>query len=766
MEDFKLSVRGLIEFVMRSGDIDNSFTDRGRLKEGQRIHQKLQKEYGKNYEKEVRLTNETFHKEMLFKVEGRADGIFREEDHALIDEIKTTTRPLKELEYNTNPLHWAQAKCYGYFYCIKEELSNIDLQLTYYNVENSEIKRIVKNFSFFELEEFYLNLLDLYLDFSIMIVEFRKKRDEKIKSTTFPFPIYRKGQRELAVAVYNVISTDSRLFVEAPTGIGKTMSTIFPSIKALGNKKTDKIFYLTARSTTKEEANKAIVRLMGKGLELKTLTITAKEKICLNNEIKCNPKDCPYAKGHFDRVNEARFDIYEHEDVLNMETILSYARKHKVCPMEFQLDMANFCDLIICDYNYCFDPAVYLKRFFDVTVENYTFLVDEAHNLVDRSRAMYSAEFSLSSLREMVDLFDEKHYKIVKQIEELIKYLESFKFDNKTTEVVEEYININFSDNLEITLRMLEKFLSKEKEVSYYDSVLENYFILKQFYRITDYYAENYKTLIRKEEDDRIIELLCLDTSPILKNILKRAKSSIFFSATLSPMSFYVDVFGCKNSNYYKLKLPSPFNPDFFKAGIIPLSTRYIDREDNYDIITRVLEKYAKREGNFLLFFPSYKFMTEIYNRFDKKYKEVAVQNRVMTETERQDFLSLFTQKSNRVGFVVLGGVFSEGIDLAGERLKGVGIVSVGLPGISTQRNLIRDYYDEMGKKGFEYAYIYPGMNKICQAAGRVIRTAQDRGDCVLIDDRFQKHPYKNLLPSHWKDIRLFRRPRDLDYFL
>lgn len=766
MEDFKLSVRGLIEFVMRSGDIDNSFTDRGRLKEGQRIHQKLQKEYGKNYEKEVRLTNETFHKEMLFKVEGRADGIFREDDHALIDEIKTTTRTLKELEYNTNPLHWAQVKCYGYFYCIKEELSNIDLQLTYYNVENSEIKRIVKNFSFFELEEFYLNLLDLYLDFSIMIVEFRKKRDEKIKSTTFPFPIYRKGQRELSVAVYNVISTESRLFVEAPTGIGKTMSTIFPSIKALGNKKTDKIFYLTARSTTKEEANKAIVRLMGKGLELKTLTITAKEKICLNNEIKCNPKDCPYAKGHFDRVNEAIFDIYEHEDVLNMETILSYARKHKVCPMEFQLDMANFCDLIICDYNYCFDPAVYLKRFFDVTVENYTFLVDEAHNLVDRARDMYSAEFSLNNLQEMSNLFDEKHYKIVKQIEELIKYLKGFKIDNNNTEVVEEYININFLDNLEITLRMLEKFLSKEKEVSYYDRVLENYFILKQFYRITDYYADNYKTLIRKEEDDRIIELLCLDTSPILKNILKRAKSSIFFSATLSPMSFYVDVFGCKNSNYYKLKLPSPFNPDFFKAGIVPLSTRYIDREDNYDIITRVLEKYAKREGNFLLFFPSYKFMTEIYNRFDKKYKEVAVQNRVMTETERQDFLSLFTQKSNRVGFVVLGGVFSEGIDLAGERLKGVGIVSVGLPGISTQRNLIRNYYDEMGKKGFEYAYIYPGMNKICQAAGRVIRTAQDRGDCVLIDDRFQKYPYKNLLPSHWKDIRLFRRPRDLDYFL
>ncbi|MDO5018175.1 MAG: ATP-dependent DNA helicase [Lagierella massiliensis] len=764
MEDFKLSVRGLIEFVMRSGDIDNSFIDKGRMKEGQRIHSKLQREYGKNHEKEVFLKNETFHKELLFRVEGRADGIYRKGDYALIDEIKTTTRPLEQLEYNTNPLHWAQGKCYGYFYALKEGLESIDIQLTYFNVENSEIKRIVKNFSFLELEEFYLNLLDLYLDFSIMIVNFRKNRDEKIKSVPFPYTIYRKGQRELSISVYNVLKDRSRLFVEAPTGIGKTMSTIYPAIKALGNKITDKLFYLTARSTTKNEANKAILRLMDKGLILKTLTITAKEKICINDIIKCNPKDCPYAKGHFDRVNEAIFDIYENEDFLNRETIIAYARKHRVCPMEFQLDMANFSDLIICDYNYCFDPTVYLRRFFDSSVENYSFLVDEAHNLVDRGRNMYSSEISRNMIDEIREILEEKHYKLSLKLAKLIKYINSIELKNKIS--VKKTLDIKFLEDLNICLKGLEKFLVKNKEFESYDKILDIYFELKRFFKITDFYSTNYNTLFIEEEHDKIMKILCLDTSPIFKDILKRAQSTIFFSATLSPMDFYVDLFGSFNSKYYKLKLPSPFDPKNFKVGVLPISTRYVDRDKNYDIITKVLQKYTNRKGNFLLFFPSYKFMMEVYNKFNVKDKKIAVQNKLMTETEREDFLALFTTKSNIIGFVVLGGVFSEGIDLAGNRLKGVSVVSVGLPGISIERDLIKNYYCERDKLGFDYAYIYPGMNKVQQAGGRVIRTASDVGDCILIDDRFFNYPYKNLIPRHWKNIRSIFTLRDLDNFL
>ncbi|WP_300411193.1 ATP-dependent DNA helicase [Lagierella sp.] len=766
MEDFKLSVRGLIEFVMRSGDIDSSFTDTGRLREGQKIHSKLQKEYGEFYEKEVYLKNETFHKELLFKVEGRADGIYRKGNEVLIDEIKTTTRPLNQLEYNTNPLHWSQAKCYGYFYAIKEGLDNIDIQLTYYNVDEKDIKRIIKNFSFSQLEEFYLNLLDLYLDFSIMIVNFRKNRDEHINSLPFPFPVYRKGQRELAVAVYNVLKSETRLFVEAPTGIGKTMSTVFPSIKAIGNKLTDKVFYLTARTTTKNEANKAVLRLMDRGLLLKTLTITAKEKICINDEVKCNPKDCPFAKGHYDRVNDAIFDIYENEDVLNMETIVSYSKKHKVCPMEFQLDMANFSDLIICDYNYCFDPTVYLRRFFEGSVEKYTFLVDEAHNLVDRGRRMYSEEISLNMIEETASLFDEKHHRIQKKMFEIANYLKTYKsMLSDRGEYVEKNLDEDFITKLNITLRAIERFLVEFKDASYYDRVLETYFELRRFFKISDYYSKNYVTVVKEEDLDIKMKFLCLDTSPIFKDILKRAESTVFFSATLSPMDFYVDVFGCKTSTYYRLKLPSPFDPNNFKVGIAPISTRYLDRIKNYDIITKVLEKYTNRPGNYLLFFPSYKFMMEVFDRFNKKDRNLILQEKGMTEMEREAFLSRFTFDSNITGFVVLGGVFSEGIDLAGSRLKGVGIVSVGLPGISLERDLIKKYYDENDKIGFEYAYIYPGMNKVSQGGGRVIRTAQDIGDCLLIDDRFLKYPYKNLIPRHWKNIRILEKPRDLNYF-
>src|SRR5699024_4638180 len=338
MDKIKLSVGSLINFVMRSGDIDNSFRQNKRAEEGRKIHQKLQKEYGDYYISEVFLKNETIFDDIIFEVEGRADGIYHKGKEVLIDEIKSTTRNLEELKYNSNPLHWAQAKCYGYFYCVKNNLEKINIQLTYYQVDTDEIKKIYECFDFKDLKEFYYALLELYLDFSRRIIDFRKKRDEKIKILQFPYINYRPGQREMSVAVYNTIREKKVLLCEAAKGIGKTMGNLFPAIKAIGEGELDKIFYLTARSTTKESANKAVYKLMDRGLLFKTVTLTAKKKICINTEVKCNPKDCPFAKGHFDRVNDAIIDLYENEDILHMENIVRYAKKHKVCPMEFQLD--------------------------------------------------------------------------------------------------------------------------------------------------------------------------------------------------------------------------------------------------------------------------------------------------------------------------------------------------------------------------------------------------------------------------------------------
>lgn len=756
MDKIKLSVGSLIDFVMRSGDIDTSFRQNKRAEEGRKIHQKLQKEYGDYYLSEVPIKNETEFENIIFQVEGRVDGIYHKKNEVLIDEIKSTTRNLDELKYNSNPLHWAQAKCYGYFYCLNNNLENIDIQLTYYQVDTDEIKKIYKNFTFKELEEFYYALLELYMDFSRRIINFRNNRDEHIKTLRFPYINYRKGQREMSVAVYNTIREEKILLCEAATGIGKTMGTIFPAIKAIGEDKLDKIFYLTARSTTKEAASKAIYKLMDRGLLFKTVTITAKDKICINDEVKCNPKDCPFAKGHFDRVNDAIIDIYENEDILYMETIIKYSKKHKVCPMEFQLDMAIYSDLVVCDYNYAFDPIIYLRRFFDDSIDRYSFLVDESHNLIDRGRDMYTSVISTSQIVKGINVLGDEDFRIKNSLNKLISLIEDFYELRSNKEYISYYLDDEIIEQIIISMRQMEKFLSEKKEYPDYDIVMDTYFELSRFIKISDFYGDNFVTIVYKEEEDIKFKIMCIDTSKLFENILNRAKATIYFSATLSPIDFYARLLG-GGEDYYHMRLPSPFNRENLKINICPISTRYLDREKNYPIITKIVEEYTNYKGNTMLFFPSYKFMQEVYNRYEVEGKEILVQNSNMSEDERDLFLRQFKENSNITAFVVLGGVFSEGIDLVGNRLNKVGIISVGLPGLSVERNLIKEYFDKKENKGFEYSYIYPGMNKIAQAGGRVIRDKDDRGQVLLIDDRFLKHPYNKLMPIQWQKIGIIR---------
>lgn len=762
MDKIKLSVGSLIEFVMRSGDIDNSFRQNKRAEEGRKIHQKLQKEYGDYYLSEVFLKNETVFDDIVFEVEGRADGIYHKGKEVLIDEIKSTTRNLEELKYNSNPLHWAQAKCYGYFYCVKNNLEEINIQLTYYQVDTDEIKRIYESFKVENLKEFYFALLELYLDFSRRIINFRKNRDEKIRALQFPYMNYRPGQREMSVAVYNTIREKKVLLCEAATGIGKTMGTLFPSIKAIGEGELDKIFYLTARSTTKEAANKAVYKLMDRGLLFKTVTLTAKEKICINTEVKCNPKDCPFAKGHFDRVNEAIIDIYENEDILHMENIVRYAKKHKVCPMEFQLDMAIYSDLVVCDYNYAFDPIIYLRRFFDDSMERFVFLVDESHNLIDRGRDMYSSELSTDILIDGVNNLDDEDFRIKNPLNKLISQIEDFYKMGNGKEYISYYLDDEITSQVMIIMRQMEKFLADKKDHPNYEKIMEVYFELSRFLKISDFYSESFATLVYRDEDRIVFKIICLDTSKIFKSILNRTSSTIYFSATLSPIKFYGELLGA-GKDFYHMRLNSPFDKDNLKVNICPISTRYLDREKNYDIIAKSLNIFTNYYGNTMLFFPSYKFLQEIYNRYDVIDKEVLIQSSNMTEEDRDLFLRKFKHDSNITAFVVLGGVFSEGIDLVGDRLKKVAVVSVGLPGLSIERNLIKDYFDKKEGKGFEYAYIYPGMNKVSQAGGRVIRDKDDKGEIILIDDRFLKSPYNKLMPMQWNKRRIVRSFKDVE---
>lgn len=770
----KISVRNLVEFVLRAGNLDMRFTGMSRALEGTMIHQKLQKsnkkaygEENKEYMSEVFLSHTFEYSGFEFVLEGRADGIIVEKEsiniedneniivRAVIDEIKSTTRPLDTIEEDYNELHWAQAKCYGYIFALQNSLFSIGIQLTYYQVDTDEIKYLVKDFTAVELREYFYSLIDKYIVWAELTEKWTKMRNDSIKKIAFPFNSYRKGQRELAVAVYRTITEEKKIFVQAPTGIGKTISTIFPAVKAMAEGRTSKIFYLTAKTITRQVAEEAFTRMRQRNLQFKTITLTAKDKICFNKGAGCNPEACEFARGHFDRVNFAIMDILEKERDFSRDKVEEYARKYNICPFEFSLDLTLWVDCIICDYNYVFDPRVYLKRFFLDNGGDYTFLIDEAHNLVDRAREMFSAELSKKTFLDLKKVMKDKQPKISKALGKLNSYMLEMK---KLCGENGSYIQKNEPEGIYPLLKKFvkesEEWLTKNEKSEGHEELLQLYFDALAFIRISELYDERYVTYVEDNGEVRI-KLFCLDPSYLLGEAVKRGRSAVFFSATLAPINYFKEILGGSEEDYI-MRLSSPFDRENLCLMVADrISTKYKDREKSYDDITEYIKAVIdKNPGNYLVFFPSYKYMTEVYNRFIDKYSEIEVllQGTSMSEEEREEFLNRFIPETDKilVGFAVLGGIFSEGIDLKGDRLVGAIIVGVGLPQICLERDIIKDYFQKKKRLGYEYSYMYPGMNKVLQAAGRVIRSDTDRGVVLLLDERFSSTQYQNIFPSEW----------------
>lgn len=786
MEEIKIAVRQLIEFVMRSGDIDNSYRSNQRMLEGIRAHQEIQSAYGEGYTKEVVFRNKTELEDIRFVVEGRADGLYESGDLVLIDEIKSTTRPLEDIEADHHPLHWAQAKCYAYFYCEDKDRDSIDVQLTYVNLDEEVLsKKFQQTFKREDLKAFYLDLLSRYVVFSRLIVDWREKRNASIVDLRFPYPDYREGQRQMSVGIFQAIEHKKKLFVEAPTGIGKTMSAIVPAISAIKSFGVNKIYYLTAKTTTQREPERAIALLTKEGLAIKSVRITAKDKVCLNDTVSCNPEDCPYAKGHFDRVNEAILDLFEQENQLDLATIQTYAQKYQVCPHEFQLDMSDYSDFVLCDYNYVFDPRVYLRRAFDNDQIDQIFLVDEAHNLVDRGREMYSAELSSWHLQRLIELFDGRLADLEASGGEDVKakrrsFKAAIKKANKAMDIMEDFYNELGShkevatdihpDDLYLELKglltALDFFLAKERQDPDYEEVRELSFTYSNFTKIDETWQEGFLNLIRVDDEDHIVwKIKCVDTSELFEDILKRARSTIFFSATLSPTNFYVELLGGGKAAL-QMHLDSPFAEDNLQIFQANLSTRYRDRQQTAASLAAYIHAFINQdEGNYMVFFPSYAYMAQIAELYQDTYEdEILVQTSSSTDRERRSLLKKFEMGTNVKGFFVLGGVFAEGIDLVGDQLVGCAVISVGMPGVSFEQNVMKGFFDKKQGNGFDYAYTYPGMTKIIQAAGRVIRSAEDKGKLLLVDDRFASFKYRQMMPRHWKQITSISSPEDLGF--
>ena len=750
----ELSVRELVEFIMRSGSIDHRFGGFDRAQEGARIHRKLQKMAGEGYTPEVSLSETTDYRGFTFVVRGRADGIIQENGETIIDEIKTTRRSLESLETDSRPVHFAQAKCYGYFYAKQQRLDFIQIQLTYYQAETGEILRLRESCSLPALESFYTGLLEGYVKWAEMQKQWLSIRNESIKSLIFPYDHYRRGQREMAVAVYRTIRNKDRLFCQAPTGIGKTLSTMFPAIKALWDTEAEKIFYLTAKTITRQAAQNAMALMKEKGLHCRIVTITAKDKVCFLEERHCNPEDCPYAKDYYDRVKDVLFEVLQKEESFSRERVLEIAEAHTLCPFELSLDLTDWCDVVVADYNYLFDPMVALKRFFDEDKGQYVFLIDEAHNLVDRSRKMYSASVKKSDFLALKKNLTPDDKVLSGPVKKVNQFFIKLRKDDRGPKWIQEAELGELNEVLQYFCFACEAWQKSHPDDERLESVLQLYFEVRRYQLISDFYNECYRLRVVSYGSEVIVEQCCIDPSRLLSAQMEKGMATILFSATLMPLSYFIALLGGEEHTP-RLMLPSPFDPA--RLGILradTVSTKYADREDSYEVIADMIKAFTgAKKGNYLIYFPSYAYMDAVYERFRDKYPEAdaVCQSSEMTEAEREAFLERFDSENEAsyLAFCVLGGIYSEGIDLKGDRLIGTVIVGVGLPQIGDERNMIRDYYNARDGKGFAYAYQYPGMNKVLQAIGRVIRDATDRGAALLIDTRFAESGYRKLLPEH-----------------
>lgn len=795
---FNISVRNLVEFMCLGGDIDNRDTgvaDVKVMQEGARLHRKIQHSMGSNYRAEVLLRN----KEELtseggieyeLRIEGRADGIIAdiEEDEdgnklpigeVTIDEIKTMQADVTKLKEPVY-VHKAQAMVYAYIYLTKYNLESIDVQLTYCNTETEKIVRFKEQYDSESIIKWYRELVAGFKKWMDYVFDERAERNASIQKLHFPFE-YREGQKKLVASVYHTVKEQKVLYIQAPTGVGKTISTVYPAVQSCGNGLTDKIFYLTSKTITRTVAEETYAILRAAGLHFRTVTLTAKDKICHLDEHNCNPEVCEYARGHFDRVNEAVYDIITNEAVINRDTILQYSVKHKVCPYEMSLDVSYWCDGIICDYNYVFDPDASLKRYFgDGGKGNYVFLVDEAHNLVDRAREMYSAMLVNEDFLACKRVVKDMDKRLTSYLEKCNKYLLELKRAcDKEYIIIDDYCG-TFLANLQSCYSYMQKFLDKNKGKPVCDEIIEFFFKIRHFINMYDCIDEKYVIYAEHIDDgDFALHLYCVDPSGQLSQRLSQGISTIMFSATLLPVNYFKEMLS-GNADDYAVYAHSPFDTDNKRVLIgRDVTSRYTRR--NYNEYTKIAGYIhtltQSKQGKYMIFFPSYSYMREVYDIYIQKYacnvidlhdvedgsyiyhiyegENVLIQDNNMTEADKENFLSVFMDNTsgNVTGFCVLGGIFSEGIDLRDKSLIGACIVGTGIPMICRQRNILRNYFDSIGKNGYQYAYVFPGMNKVLQAAGRVIRTADDKGIILLLDDRFMTQEYQMQYPREWDKV-------------
>lgn len=770
----ELTVRELCALVLKSGDLNSKRGTRIAECRSADIYERLQRDAGGYYTSDTAVVSTVLFNGIYYTVSGSVSGIVRTEKGIFADEV--TAVGAYEFFAPPSELFTAVLKCHAYFIALQDGLDAIDGRITYFNTKNEKLRYFRYSFTKKELEEYYLSLLERVEPFAR--IEATRELDVLPAAATavFPYSELRSGQELMIKECYGAVKRGKRLFVEAPTGTGKTISSLFGAVRALGEKKTDKIFYLTAKASVRREAYSACARLFGTGIGLRAVVLNAKENMCLMSgecsPSKCEPDSCPYARGYYGRQNAALLELLGSGNGYPTGLVTSVAQKYSLCPYELSLDLSEYCDVVICDYNYAFDPSVYLRRYFSdgQRGEKYTFLIDEAHNLADRARQMYSAVLCSDSLEAVAARVEETAGELGTALEYMRREflrLRRLCRDSviRGADGIERGFFMSrsplggFCETLEKFRRDCETWLRKNRESEPYNAVWQLCASVRKYLCVNEFFDKGFLCYVELEGNRTTVKTYCLDPSSVMNCLLSRAASAVMFSATLTPTEYFCDVLGCRGKSA-SVTLPSPFDSGRLKVAVADfVSTRYEDRRVNAGKLAAIIAaSVAPMAGNYIVYFPSYDCLEAVRKLFVRKYPNVStvVQRRDMHFSEREEFLSHFKADSGslRVGFCVLGGAFSEGIDLPGSRLIGVIVIGVGLPRLSNERNIIKEHYDGDNGRGYDYAYTYPGMNNVLQAAGRVIRTDSDRGIVVLVDDRYALPQYRQLFPKHWKKIQ------------
>lgn len=766
-----LSVHDLVDFLLRKGDIDNRIFNKATMQEGTKIHAFYQAKAGPNYLSEYPLELSCEFLDYSFKIQGRADGIIINGDYPIIDEIKSCVGSLEDFFEKNKEWHLGQAKLYALMYLREQNLDKCGVSLTYISQVDKQILRKNYTFNLRELKNFLYDLLEAYTNFYDVIKLHEIERNETCKELKFPYLKVRKNQKEMIEAVVDNIKNQSKMMIEAPTGIGKTVSSLFPHIKCFG-RGIEKIFFLTAKGSGANIVKSTLESIYFKGGKVKSTFINAKEKMCLNNEQECNPDKCPFTKDYYTKLTSVITAILkEKNSYYDDDYFINKAKMYNMCPFELSLDVSSFTDIVICDYNYIFDPFVFLERYLLGEPNKYSLLIDEGHNLISRSRSMYSGLISLKTLN--IAKKSAKGPKF-KDIRKYLKKLQNIFADDLELMDEQKVVEIEAFDaellkNLSSFIQLYQAAL-RDSQISIPLELKDFYLDALRFAKLYEYDKDGFCYYLKLEGENLTYNIYCISPTKYISGVINLFHNTLLFSATLTPFEYYKNIIFGENNDVTFKSFSSPFDDNHLNFMVNnQISMKYQDRTSSIDSVCSNLKAFCESKlGNYLIFVPSFEYINLLKKYLVVYDADIYYQKEKMTMSERNEFINVFQKKPTRTSIcvAVIGGVFSESIDLIGDLLIGVAILGVGFPQLSFENNKIKEFYDKTLNEGFNYAYVYPGMNNVTQAIGRLIRSENDIGSVLLIDKRYRESRYLSLFKAEWKNYKRVYSPSSIIYHI